>query len=180
MQACSSARISPGVACQPLRRRSTAACRGARLTVQAGLTTEKENPFADELKATAKYISQRGRGILASDESNATTGAAGAWRFWVRWRGRMPVRGMAAICTIAAAARASGQPCLAPLCLKFPYCIHLHPPALTSTHLLQATHGQHGCREQHTSKWPPFALLTLADSPQLHLFNRQAPGQRGC
>lgn len=29
--------------------------------------------FEEELKATAKYIAQRGRGILASDESNATT-----------------------------------------------------------------------------------------------------------
>jgi hypothetical protein len=28
----------------------------------------------EELRATAKYIAQRGRGILASDESNATTG----------------------------------------------------------------------------------------------------------
>jgi fructose-bisphosphate aldolase, class I len=36
--------------------------------------TEKENPFLEELKATAKKISGRGRGILASDESNATTG----------------------------------------------------------------------------------------------------------
>mmetsp|Transcript_14837 Transcript_14837/g.21825 ORF Transcript_14837/g.21825 Transcript_14837/m.21825 type:complete len:408 (-) Transcript_14837:69-1292(-) len=35
---------------------------------------EKSNPYADELKATARYISQRGRGILASDESNSTTG----------------------------------------------------------------------------------------------------------
>lgn len=33
-----------------------------------------ENPFVEELKATAKYIAQRGRGILASDESNVTTG----------------------------------------------------------------------------------------------------------
>ncbi|KAI7840511.1 hypothetical protein COHA_005810 [Chlorella ohadii] len=32
------------------------------------------NPFAEELKATAKYIATRGKGILASDESNATTG----------------------------------------------------------------------------------------------------------
>lgn len=37
-------------------------------------STEKENPFMDELKATAKKIAGRGRGILASDESNATTG----------------------------------------------------------------------------------------------------------
>lgn len=36
--------------------------------------TEAQNPFIEELRATAKYIAQRGRGILASDESNATTG----------------------------------------------------------------------------------------------------------
>ena len=35
---------------------------------------QRSNPYAEELKATAKYIAQRGRGILASDESNATTG----------------------------------------------------------------------------------------------------------
>lgn len=35
---------------------------------------EKNNPYMDELKATAKKIAGRGRGILASDESNATTG----------------------------------------------------------------------------------------------------------
>ena len=35
---------------------------------------EFENPYMDELKATAKKIAGRGRGILASDESNATTG----------------------------------------------------------------------------------------------------------
>jgi fructose-bisphosphate aldolase class I len=44
------------------------------LTVSATSTFEKTNPYTEELKATAKYISQRGRGILASDESNATTG----------------------------------------------------------------------------------------------------------
>ena len=32
------------------------------------------NPYADELRETAKAISNRGRGILASDESNVTTG----------------------------------------------------------------------------------------------------------
>ena len=32
------------------------------------------NAFTEELVATANYISQRGKGILASDESNATTG----------------------------------------------------------------------------------------------------------
>jgi hypothetical protein len=36
--------------------------------------TEATNQYLAELKATAKYIAQRGRGILASDESNATTG----------------------------------------------------------------------------------------------------------
>ncbi len=35
---------------------------------------ETENPYMEELKATAKKIAGRGRGILASDESNATTG----------------------------------------------------------------------------------------------------------
>lgn len=33
-----------------------------------------DNPYEKELKATAAYIAQRGKGILASDESNATTG----------------------------------------------------------------------------------------------------------
>jgi fructose-bisphosphate aldolase, class I len=35
---------------------------------------EAGNEFADELRETARYISTRGKGILASDESNATTG----------------------------------------------------------------------------------------------------------
>lgn len=35
---------------------------------------EAGNQFADELRETARYISTRGKGILASDESNATTG----------------------------------------------------------------------------------------------------------
>lgn len=35
---------------------------------------EAGNPFAAELRETAAYISSRGKGILASDESNATTG----------------------------------------------------------------------------------------------------------
>eukprot|EP00878_Enallax_costatus_P000798 GHUV01000922.1.p1 GENE.GHUV01000922.1~~GHUV01000922.1.p1 ORF type:complete len:403 (+),score=124.33 GHUV01000922.1:45-1253(+) len=47
--------------------------RGA-LQVVATSKFEAENPYVDELKATAKYIAQRGRGILASDESNVTTG----------------------------------------------------------------------------------------------------------
>lgn len=32
------------------------------------------SPFEEELKATAQYIATRGKGILASDESNMTTG----------------------------------------------------------------------------------------------------------
>lgn len=35
---------------------------------------ELGNSFAEELRDTAKYIATRGKGILASDESNATTG----------------------------------------------------------------------------------------------------------
>lgn len=35
---------------------------------------EAGNEFADELRETAKYIATPGKGILASDESNATTG----------------------------------------------------------------------------------------------------------
>lgn len=35
---------------------------------------EAGNPYANELRETAAYISTRGKGILASDESNATTG----------------------------------------------------------------------------------------------------------
>ena len=53
-----------------------AAGRGLRLAVRAGSfrSMEATNPFMEELVATANYISQRGKGILASDESNATTG----------------------------------------------------------------------------------------------------------
>ena len=35
---------------------------------------EKTNPYVEELKRTAARIAQPGKGILASDESNATTG----------------------------------------------------------------------------------------------------------
>eukprot|EP00271_Cylindrocystis_brebissonii_P012915 TRINITY_DN32422_c0_g1_i1.p1 TRINITY_DN32422_c0_g1~~TRINITY_DN32422_c0_g1_i1.p1 ORF type:complete len:422 (+),score=76.52 TRINITY_DN32422_c0_g1_i1:108-1373(+) len=35
---------------------------------------ERTNPYADELKRTAAYIAAPGKGILASDESNTTTG----------------------------------------------------------------------------------------------------------
>jgi fructose-bisphosphate aldolase, class I len=43
------------------------------MTYEAGVF-EDSNPFAAELKETAKYIAARGKGILASDESNSTTG----------------------------------------------------------------------------------------------------------
>lgn len=43
-------------------------------TAKPGCSLQAQNPFVDELRATAKYIAQRGRGILASDESNVTTG----------------------------------------------------------------------------------------------------------
>lgn len=52
-------------------RRST--CAPPLMTFEAGIF-ETENPFADELKSTAQYIASRGSGILASDESNSTTG----------------------------------------------------------------------------------------------------------
>lgn len=45
--------------------------RSARFLVNARVAN---NPFEEELRATAKYIATRGKGILASDESNATTG----------------------------------------------------------------------------------------------------------
>lgn len=52
------------------------AIRSKRAVLQVVATSrfEKENPYAQELRDTAKYISQVGRGILASDESNMTTG----------------------------------------------------------------------------------------------------------
>mmetsp|Transcript_17190 Transcript_17190/g.35719 ORF Transcript_17190/g.35719 Transcript_17190/m.35719 type:complete len:408 (-) Transcript_17190:2574-3797(-) len=46
---------------------------GVGMTWEAGIF-EKTNPYAEELRATAKYIASRGKGILASDESNSTTG----------------------------------------------------------------------------------------------------------
>lgn len=50
--------------------------RARRATLQVVRTSkfEASNEFADELRETAKYIATRGKGILASDESNATTG----------------------------------------------------------------------------------------------------------
>jgi len=43
------------------------------MTFEAGIF-ERTNPYAAELKETANYIARNGRGILASDESNSTTG----------------------------------------------------------------------------------------------------------
>ena len=51
---------------RPARRPARHLCRTSKF--------EQGNSFADELRETAKYISSRGKGILASDESNATTG----------------------------------------------------------------------------------------------------------
>lgn len=61
----------PRVAAHPCR-----VLRSKRATLQVVATSrfEAENPYAQELRDTAKYISQVGRGILASDESNMTTG----------------------------------------------------------------------------------------------------------
>lgn len=77
MQATSVRTFSQSLAAAPQARRpftAAAAAPARRFVVSAGLAAEKENPFAEELRANAKYISKRGRGILASDESNATTG----------------------------------------------------------------------------------------------------------
>eukprot|EP00889_Picochlorum_renovo_P004966 jgi/Picre1/31996/NNA_007344.t1 len=52
------------------RSRSIRQHRAARCVVKA----RASNPFEEELAANAKYIATRGKGILASDESNATTG----------------------------------------------------------------------------------------------------------
>lgn len=62
--------FTPRAMPMPVRR---AACVAPQMTFEAGVF-ETENPFAAELKATAQYISSRGSGILASDESNSTTG----------------------------------------------------------------------------------------------------------
>ena len=53
------------------RRSSSNRC---SVVTRASFNASVSNPFHDELIATAKYISNRGKGILASDESNATTG----------------------------------------------------------------------------------------------------------
>ena len=67
VQASSSVQVCRGVISQ---RKSSAAPRRASVRAYAS----SPSAYADELRETAKYISRRGRGILASDESNATTG----------------------------------------------------------------------------------------------------------
>lgn len=61
--------------CSQLARHVSAPSRRAavRMTYEAG-PFETSNPYAAELKQTAAYIASRGKGILASDESNSTTG----------------------------------------------------------------------------------------------------------
>ena len=59
------------------RRASSLAVRASAAPVAPFRTTNGgnfDNPFTAELEATAQYIAKRGKGILASDESNATTG----------------------------------------------------------------------------------------------------------
>lgn len=66
----------------PVARRSSApAARRPSLAVRASSSSFRgtngvnfDNPFTAELEATARYVAKRGKGILASDESNATTG----------------------------------------------------------------------------------------------------------
>lgn len=86
---------------------------------------QKENPFAEELKATAKYIAQRGRGILASDESNATTGALGA--------GGRPCATRAPTAALAAARVASCRKAAWQKCWLGPQCLVPVRPASTGT-----------------------------------------------
>ena len=56
-----------------LRRHRQSAARTTRHICRTS-KFEQGNTYADELRETAKYIATRGKGILASDESNATTG----------------------------------------------------------------------------------------------------------
>lgn len=56
-----------------VRRPKASSSLGSRLVV-CSLSPERQGAYHDELRETAKYISRRGFGILASDESNMTTG----------------------------------------------------------------------------------------------------------
>ena len=49
-------------------------CRPSPQQVVMTSEFERTNPYTEELRRTASFISQPGKGILASDESNATTG----------------------------------------------------------------------------------------------------------
>ena len=48
--------------------------KGSTYAAAAPYSSQKSNPYREELMATAAKIAGKGRGILASDESNATTG----------------------------------------------------------------------------------------------------------
>ena len=48
--------------------------KGSAYAAAAPYSSQKSNPYREELMATAAKIAGKGRGILASDESNATTG----------------------------------------------------------------------------------------------------------
>jgi len=80
LRACRGAALAPapppaGQAVRAVRRsRGAARARRAATRVACLPDIEGNNSFTEELRATAKYISRRGFGILASDESNATTG----------------------------------------------------------------------------------------------------------
>lgn len=65
--------VAPSHAFRSARLASVTARSVPAMTFEAGVF-EKSNPYAAELKETARYIAQRGKGILASDESNSTTG----------------------------------------------------------------------------------------------------------
>lgn len=70
----SAPKLSNSLSCAPTRHVIGQARRVVvAMTIEAG-EFETTNPYAEELKETAAYIAQRGRGILASDESNSTTG----------------------------------------------------------------------------------------------------------
>ncbi len=80
LRACRGAALAPapppaGQAVRAVRRsRGVARARRAATRVACLPDIEGNNSFTEELRATAKYISRRGFGILASNESNATTG----------------------------------------------------------------------------------------------------------
>lgn len=67
--------IAASRAARPTRARRSIVVASASRTTFSGIhgRVEHTNPYTEELRATAKYIARRGHGILAADESNATT-----------------------------------------------------------------------------------------------------------